>query len=30
MPGYFVSSAETGQGTTEILDFIEKVNTGEH
>lgn len=30
MPGYFVSSAETGQGTTEILDFIEKVSTGEH
>lgn len=27
-PGYYVSSAETGQGTTEILDFIETVNTG--
>jgi len=27
MPGYFISSAETGQGTVEILDFIEKVNT---
>lgn len=30
MPGYYVSSAETGQGITEILDFIETVNTGEH
>jgi GTP-binding protein len=30
MPGYYVSSAETGQGTAEILDFIETVNTGEH
>jgi GTP-binding protein len=30
MPGYYVSSAETGHGTSEILDFIETVNTGEH
>jgi len=30
MPGYYVSSAETGEGTNEILDFIETVNTGEH
>jgi GTP-binding protein len=30
MPGYYVSSADTGQGITEILDFIETVNTGEH
>lgn len=29
MPGYFISSAETGAGTNEILDFIESVNTGE-
>lgn len=26
MPGYFISSAETGAGTQEILDFIESVN----
>lgn len=26
MPGYFVSSAETGEGKDEILDFIESVN----
>lgn len=29
MPGYFISSAETGAGTDEILDFIESVNGGE-
>jgi GTP-binding protein len=29
MPGYYVSSAETGDGTTEILDFIELLNAGE-
>lgn len=28
MPGYFISSAETGAGTEEILDFIESVNAG--
>lgn len=28
MPGYYVSSAETGEGTSEILDFIEVLNTG--
>ncbi len=28
MPGYYVSSAETGDGTIEILDFIEALNTG--
>ncbi len=26
MPGYFISSAETGAGTEEILDFIDSVN----
>jgi GTP-binding protein len=30
MPGYYVSSAETGQGTAEILEFIETVNAGEN
>lgn len=29
MPGYFVSSAETGEGTEQILGFIEGLNTGE-
>lgn len=29
MPGYFISSAETGEGTGQILDFIEGLNTGE-
>lgn len=29
MPGYYVSSAETGDGTNEILDFIETLNKGE-
>jgi GTP-binding protein len=29
MPGYYISSAETGDGTTEILDFIELLNAGE-
>jgi GTP-binding protein len=29
MPGYYVSSAETGDGTEEILGFIEHLNTGE-
>ncbi len=28
MPGYYVSSAETGDGTNEILDFIEVLNEG--
>lgn len=28
MPGYYVSSAETGDGTNEILDFIESLNIG--
>ena len=28
MPGYYISSAETGDGTTEILDFIESLNAG--
>jgi len=28
MPGYYVSSAETGDGTSEILDFIELLNEG--
>jgi GTP-binding protein len=28
MPGYYVSSAETGDGTNEILDFIETLNRG--
>ena len=28
MPGYYISSAETGDGTTEILDFIELLNAG--
>lgn len=27
MPGYYVSSAENGNGTNEILDFIEQLNT---
>jgi GTP-binding protein len=26
MPGYFISSAETGAGSKEILDFIENLN----
>lgn len=29
MPGYFVSSAETGEGKEEILKFIASVNSGE-
>ena len=29
MPGYFVSSAETGDGKEEILKFIASVNAGE-
>jgi GTP-binding protein len=29
MPGYYVSSAETGEGTAEILEFIEQLNKGE-
>lgn len=29
MPGYYISSAETGDGTAEILDFIELLNAGE-
>ncbi len=29
MPGYYVSSAETGDGTDEILGFIESLNKGE-
>jgi len=29
MPGYYISSAETGDGTNEILDFIELLNAGE-
>lgn len=29
IPGYFVSSAETGEGTEQILGFIEGLNTGE-
>ena len=29
MPGYYVSSAETGKGTEEILEFIEHLNKGE-
>ncbi|HPE76603.1 MAG TPA: ribosome biogenesis GTP-binding protein YihA/YsxC [Draconibacterium sp.] len=28
MPGYFVSSAETGEGTEEILGYIEQINKG--
>ncbi len=28
LPGYFISSAETGDGIAEILDFIESVNAG--
>ena len=28
MPGYFVSSAESGYGNKEILDFIEDLNRG--
>jgi GTP-binding protein len=27
MPGYYVSSAESGEGTEEILDFIEHLNS---
>ena len=26
MPGYFISSAETGEGKEKILDFIEGIN----
>ncbi len=29
MPGYYISSAETGEGTEEILGFIEQLNKGE-
>jgi GTP-binding protein len=29
MPGYFISSSETGAGTQEILDFIESINKNE-
>jgi GTP-binding protein len=29
MPGYYISSAETGAGTEEILGFIELLNRGE-
>ncbi len=29
MPGYYISSAETGEGTAEILEFIEHLNKGE-
>lgn len=29
MPGYYISSAETGEGTNEILGFIEHLNKGE-
>ncbi len=29
MPGYYISSAETGDGTNEILGFIEHLNKGE-
>ncbi len=29
MPGYFTSSAETGEGKEEILNFIASVNSGE-
>lgn len=29
MPGYYVSSAESGEGTSEILEFIEHLNAGE-
>lgn len=29
MPGYYISSAETGDGTNEILNFIELLNAGE-
>jgi GTP-binding protein len=29
MPGYYISSAETGDGTEEILGFIEHLNAGE-
>ena len=29
MPGYYVSSAETGEGTEEILGFIEHLNKGD-
>lgn len=28
LPGYFVSSAETGEGSVQILDFIESLNKG--
>ncbi|PIF05398.1 MAG: YihA family ribosome biogenesis GTP-binding protein [Draconibacterium sp.] len=30
MPGYFISSAESGAGKEEILNFIEEVNRSEH
>jgi GTP-binding protein len=29
MPGYYISSAETGDGTDEILGYIEHLNKGE-
>lgn len=29
MPGYYISSAETGDGTQEILEFIDHVNKGQ-
>lgn len=29
MPGYFICSAVTGEGTAQILDFIEGLNKGE-
>ncbi len=29
MPGYYISSAETGKGTKEILEFIEQINITE-
>ncbi len=29
MPGYYISSAETGTGTNELLDFIEHLNSEE-
>ncbi len=28
MPGFYISSAETGEGTADILDFIEQLNSG--
>lgn len=30
MPGYFISSAETGEGKDKILDFIENINHPEN